>query len=138
MTDGLPGHQRGLLGSKQRTLLGRSCASIQASADAISSAYNTFPDTAPSPRRMLDQYSFFLKTFFVLQFALFWGSPGGSDSEESACNTGNLGSILGSGRLPGGGNGHPLQCPFLGNPTDRGAWQATVHEVTQSQTRLSD
>ena len=135
MTDGLPGHQRGLLGSKQRTLLGRSCASIQASADAVSSAYNTLSGPAPSTGRML---LITLKNFFVLQFAFFGGSPCGSDSKESACNTGNLGSILGSGRLPGEGNGHPLQYPCLGNPTDRGAWRATVHEVTESRTRLSD
>ena len=37
----------------------------------------------------------------------------------------------------GGGHGHPLQCSRLENPMDRGAWRATVHGVTQSQTRLS-
>ena len=41
------------------------------------------------------------------------------------------------GRSPGGGHGNPLQYSCLENPTDRGAWQATVHGVTQSQTRLS-
>ena len=46
------------------------------------------------------------------------------------------GSIPGSGRSPGGGNGNPLQYSCLENPTDRGAQQATVHGVTQSQTRL--
>ena len=43
-------------------------------------------------------------------------------------------SIPGSGRSPGGGNGNPLQYPCLGNPMDRGAWWATVHGVTQSDT----
>jgi len=38
-----------------------------------------------------------------------------------------LGLIRGSGRSPGEGNGNPLQCSCLGNPMDRGAWQATVH-----------
>ena len=53
--------------------------------------------------------------------------PGGSDSKELACNAGDLGSIPGSGRSPGGGNGNPLQSSCLGNPMDRGAWWATVH-----------
>ena len=48
------------------------------------------------------------------------------------------GLISGSGRLPGEGNENPLQCSCLGNPMDRGAWQATVHGVAESQTRLSD
>ena len=42
--------------------------------------------------------------------------------------------IPGSGRSPGGGNGNPLQYSCLGNPMDRGAWWATVHGVTKSQT----
>ena len=45
-------------------------------------------------------------------------------------------SIPGSGRSPGGGYGNPLQSSCLENPTDRGAWRATVHGVTKSQTRL--
>ena len=65
--------------------------------------------------------------------------PGGSDSKASAYIAGNLGSIPGSGRPPGEGNGNPLQYSCLGNPMDRGAWQATVHEVVvKSQIRLSD
>ena len=44
-------------------------------------------------------------------------------------NAGNVGSISGSGKSPGEGNGNPLQYSYLGNPTDRGAWQATVHGV---------
>ena len=44
------------------------------------------------------------------------------------------GSIPGSGRSPGGGNGNPLQYSCLENPMDRGAWQATVHGVTESDT----
>ena len=42
-------------------------------------------------------------------------------------NTEDLGSIPGSGRSPGGGNGNPPQYSCLENPMDRGAWQATVH-----------
>ena len=45
-----------------------------------------------------------------------------------------LGSVPGLGRSPGEGNGYPLQYSFLGNPMNRGAWQATVHGVTKSQT----
>ena len=43
----------------------------------------------------------------------------------------HLGSIPGWGRVPGEGNGNPLQCSCLGNPMDRGAWQATVHRVAE-------
>ena len=65
--------------------------------------------------------------------------PGGSDSKESACNAGDLGLISGSGRSLGEGNGTPpLQYSCLENLMDRGAWWATVHQVTKSQTRLSD
>ena len=46
------------------------------------------------------------------------------------------GSIPGSGKYPGGSYGNPLQCSCLENPMDRGAWQATVHRVTKSWTRL--
>ena len=48
------------------------------------------------------------------------------------------GSIPGSGRSPGGGNGHPLQDSLLENPMDRGAWCPTVHGVTKSVTQLSN
>ena len=60
--------------------------------------------------------------------------PGGSDSKESACNAGDPGSIPGLGRSPGEGNDYPLQSSCLENPTDRGAWLATVHEVLKNQT----
>ena len=46
----------------------------------------------------------------------------------------DAGSILGSGRSPGGGHGSPLQYSCLENPMDRGAWWATVHGVTKSRT----
>ena len=55
-----------------------------------------------------------------------------------AYNAGDLGSIPGSGRFSGEGNGTPVQYSCLENPIDRGAWWATVHGVTKSQTRLSD
>ena len=58
------------------------------------------------------------------------GFPGSLDSEESAYNAGDLGSIPGWGRSPGEGNGYPLQCSCLENPMGRGAWWATVHGLT--------
>ena len=67
-----------------------------------------------------------------------WYFPGGSDGKASAYNAGDLGSTPGSGRSLGVGNGNPLQYSCLKNPMDRGAWQATVHGVAKSQTRLSN
>ena len=63
---------------------------------------------------------------------------GGSEVKASACNAGDLGSIPGSGRSPGEGNGNPLQHSYLENPMDGGAWWASVHGVAKSRTRLSD
>ena len=59
--------------------------------------------------------------------------------KNSPVNAGEIrdaGSIPGWGRSPGGGHGYPLQYSYLGNPMDRGSWQATAHRVTKSQTRL--
>ena len=64
------------------------------------------------------------------------GFHGGSDGKESACNAGDPGLISRTGRSPGDGNINPLQYSCLDNLMDRGAWQATVHGVTKSQTRL--
>ena len=66
------------------------------------------------------------------------GFPGGSEGKDFACNAGDQGSIPGSGRYPGEGNGNALQYWCLENPMDRGAWQATVHWVAKSWTRLSN
>ena len=57
--------------------------------------------------------------------------------KEIACNAGDSGSIPGSGRHPGEGNGNPLQYSCLENPRDRGAWWAAIYGVAQSWTRLS-
>ena len=64
--------------------------------------------------------------------------PRGSVVNNLSANAGDAGSIPGSGRSPGEGNGNPLQCSCLENPTDRGAWLATVRGVTKSWTQLSD
>ena len=66
------------------------------------------------------------------------GLPQWLSNKESACKVGDPGSIPGSGRCPGGGHGSPLQYSCLENPMDIGAWQATVHGIANSQTRLSD
>ena len=64
--------------------------------------------------------------------------PGGSAGKEFACSEGGLGSFPGLGRFPGERNTYPLQYSCLDNSMDRGAWKATVHGVTKSQTQLSD
>ena len=62
------------------------------------------------------------------------GFSGGSVGKESACNVGDPGSILESGRSPGVRNGNPFQYSCLENSTDRGIWRTTVHGVAKSQT----
>ena len=66
------------------------------------------------------------------------GLPWWLSDKESACNAGDPGSIPGLGRSPGEGHGNPLQYSCLENPMDGGAWWATIHEVAESQTRLSE
>ena len=75
------------------------------------------------------------------------GKPDGDTDDEvvlviknlpaSAADLRDMGSISGSGRSPGEGNGNPLQYSCLGNPMDRGAWQTTVLGITKNQTGLS-
>ena len=67
---------------------------------------------------------------------LVMGFPGGSVVKNPPANAEAAGSIPGSGRSPGEGNGNPLQYPCLGNAKDRGAWWATVYVVAKSWTRL--
>ena len=64
--------------------------------------------------------------------------PAGSDSKESTCNAGDLGSVPGLGRSAGELNGNPLQYSCLENSMNRGAWWATVHGIAKSWTLLSD
>ena len=63
---------------------------------------------------------------------------GGSVVKTLPVTAGDVGSIPGLGGSPGKGNGNPLQYSCLENTMDRGAWQATVHGVTNSQTQLSN
>ena len=62
------------------------------------------------------------------------GFPGGSEVKNPPANAGDVGSIPGSGRSPGEGNGNSLQYSCLGNLMDRGAWRATVLGVAKSWT----
>ena len=62
------------------------------------------------------------------------GFPGDSDSKESACNVGDLGSVPELRRSPGEENVYPLQYSFLESSMGKGTWQATVHGVAKSDT----
>ena len=64
-------------------------------------------------------------------------SYGGSVVKNPPANAGNTDSIPDLGRFPGEGNGNPPQYSCLGNPMDRGAWQAIAHSVAKSQIQLS-
>ena len=66
------------------------------------------------------------------------GLSGRLSGTEPACNAGDVGSIPGSGRAPGEGNGNPLQYSCQENPTDRRARRDIVHGVVKSWTRFSD
>ena len=66
------------------------------------------------------------------------GLPGGSDSKESVCNEGDEGSIPGSGRSPEEWKWQPTPVFLPEESMDRGTWQATVHKITRSRTRLSN
>ena len=69
------------------------------------------------------------------------GLPRWLRGNESTCNagdTGDVGSILGLGRSPGEGNGNPLQYSCLGNPVDRGDWQATAQGITKEWNTTSN
>ena len=103
------------------------------------SVLSLLPDTCNSPS-------------FLLLFCLSWvinitdgnacgASPVAQLLKNPTVNaevTRGMSLIPWSGRSPGKGNGNPLQYSCLGNPMDRGAWQATVHGVTKSRTPLSD
>ena len=73
----------------------------------------------------------------IVLYMLHLGFPGGLVGEESACSAGvagDVGSILGSGRSPGGGHGNPVQYSCLENSMNRGTWWTAVHGVAESDT----
>ena len=81
---------------------------------------------------------YYISEYILVYFLL--GFPGGSvvkNLPAIARDSGDRGSISGSGRPPGGGNGNPFQYSCLENPMGRGTWQATVHGIEKSQTWLS-
>ena len=82
--------------------------------------------------------SFFF--FFNSCLYILLGFPGGSAVKRICpqCSAGDVHIVPGLGKSPGEENGNPLQYYCLGNPMDRGAWQATVHGVTKNWTQLSD
>ena len=92
------------------------------------------------------KWSYFLKIYllfycdsFVVTNRMITSPPGSTSGKEPTCNAGYIrdrGSIPGLGRSPGVGNGNRLQYSCLENPMDREAWQATVHWVAKSRTRL--
>ena len=87
----------------------------------------------PFPRPLL------LTMCFLLSALPCIGFPGGTVVKNSPASAGiirDMGLIPGLGRLPGEGNGNPLQYSCLENPMDRGVWRATVHGVAKSWIRL--
>ena len=66
------------------------------------------------------------------------GSPGGSVAKNPPASAGEVGSVPGVGKIPWRRKRQPRQYSCLGNPTDRGAWWATVDRVAKSRTRLSN
>ena len=95
----------------------------------------------PAPSKAGFFLSFLKKYLFIyLHQVIARGFPGGTGVKDLLANAGDereAGSIPGSGRSPGVGSGnlHQYCCP--GNPTDRGAWQLTVHGATKSRSRLN-
>ena len=69
-----------------------------------------------------------------LSFNVDFPGAGVENLPANAGDTGDLDLIPGLGRSPGEGNGNPLQYSCLENPMDRGAWQATVHQLQESYT----
>ena len=76
-------------------------------------------------------------SYMLVNMQLYWGSLGGSNSKESACNAVDPGLIPGLGRYPGEGNAWKIQYSCLKNPTHRGTWWATVQRVAKNWTWLS-
>ena len=104
------------------------------------SNYSTFP--LPQPLAPIFLKIAAAKKLMLLGFLqVFLALPCWLSCKELVCraeNIGDAGSIPGSGRFPGEGNGNPLQYSCLGNLMYRGAWEVIVHGVAKSHTRLSN
>ena len=75
-----------------------------------------------------------LANMFLMLYITRVCFPAGSVVKNLPAITGHMGSIPGSGRYPGEGNGNSLQYFCLKNSIDRGAWWAIIQEITTSQT----
>ena len=122
-----PAHSRGL---RETIALGSSQMQVCRYARVCARAH-THTHTHTHPHSILQPESLFTPSKMENMFE--WSHAGGSDGKESTCNAGDLGSIPGWGRFPGGGHGNPLQYSCLENSMDRGAWWATVQGVAKSR-----
>ena len=98
------------------------------------------PDLQPSGVKLKLSHIYSKANTVSTSSTTYWASQV-AQCKESTCQCmrpTDTGVIPGSGRPPGEGNGNPLQYSCLGNPTDIGAWRATVRGVTKSQTQLSN
>ena len=128
--------------------MGGTCQNLSTTATSVSSMLYSFCASSLNVKitSQPSVFEFYLtapaKPYWRFQMSMYqsevYGFPGGSEVKASACNAGDLGSIPGSGRSPGEGNGNPLQYSCLENPMDGGSWWAAVHGVTKSRTRLSE
>ena len=98
----------------------------------IYSLYLQFPN---NPNNAPERYIYI---FLSIYPSFYLDFPGGLAVKNLPANAGDVGLISELGRSPGEGSGNPLQYYCLENPMDGGAWEATVHGVAKSQTRLSD
>ena len=116
--------------------MARSTAALDIHNTYLPVMYGNDSECEPSPDLNQSDWSQRLKEYKATRGIK--GFTCGSYGKESAWNAGDSGSIPGLGRSPGERNGNPLQYSCLGNPMDRGAWHATVYEVTKGRTQLSD
>ena len=93
---------------------------------------------------MYTMYTYYITEWFmcvsinIYTYCIYTGGTVLKNLPASAGDARDVGSIPGSERSSGEGNGNPLQYSCWENPMDREAWWATVHEVSKNQTRLSD
>ena len=96
-----------------------------------SESYALQADSLPAELVKVSPELYATTVYLTIAYFLCWGFPGGSDGKESPCNVGDLGSIHGLGRSPGGGHGNPVRYSGPENLMDREAWQAIAHGVTE-------
>ena len=102
-------------------------------------SHSSFFSLSPMELRITSYIFLSVPSFVINSSVLDKGFPGGTGFKVHACHSGDIrdvGSIFRLGRCPGGGHGNPLQYSAWRIPMYKGAWQATVHRVSKSQTRL--